>query len=89
VKRFLLNDLVLTGLEKDETTGIWRAEYDPRTEKVRIVEEKVLVVRGFCTAQQLARFRERGAELLIEMGKALNQEAVAFETREGLWIIPI
>jgi hypothetical protein len=32
-------------------------------------------------------FRKQGEAFLVEMGKALNQEAVAYETREGLTIL--
>jgi len=35
----------------------------------------------------LDTFRKRGEELLVQMGRALNQEAVAYETREGLTIL--
>jgi len=89
LKHFLLNDLKLTGLEKDEVKGIWRGDYDPETGQMRIVEEKVLIVKGFCTPEQLAQFGTEGRDLLVKMGKALRQQAVAFETREGLWIIPL
>jgi len=32
-------------------------------------------------------FRKGGEGLLVRMGRALNQEAVAYETREGLTIL--
>ena len=34
-------------------------------------------------------FRKEGETLLAEMGKALNQESVAYETREGLTILTL
>jgi len=34
-------------------------------------------------------FRKGGEALLVQMGRALNQEAVAYETREGLTILTL
>jgi hypothetical protein len=47
------------------------------------------VVRFNCTRQQLKAFYKQGEALLIEMGAAMNQEAVAYETREGLTILTV
>jgi len=52
-----------------------------------VVREKVHVMRASCTRAQVDAFRAEGEVLLAEMGKALNQEAVAYETREGLTIL--
>jgi hypothetical protein len=34
-------------------------------------------------------FRKEGEVLLAEMGRALDQEAVAYETRDGLTILTL
>lgn len=46
-------------------------------------------MRTSCTGAQVKAFRKEGEALLAEMGKALNQEAVAYETREGLTILTL
>ena len=38
-------------------------------------------------ARYLEAFRKEGERLLVEMGSALDQEAVAYETRDGLTIL--
>ena len=43
--------------------------------------------RLYFTPAQVAAFRKGGEALLVQMGKALNQEAVTYETREGLTIL--
>lgn len=44
-------------------------------------------MRTSCTRAQVTIFRKSGEVLLIEMGRVLDQEAVAYETREGLTIL--
>ena len=46
-------------------------------------------MRTSCTRAQVNDFRKEGEALLAEMGKALNQEAVAYETLEGLTILTL
>jgi hypothetical protein len=46
-------------------------------------------MRTSCTRAQAETFQKRGEALLIEMGKALDQEAVGYETREGLTILTL
>lgn len=89
IKQFLLRELDIVGLEEDRTEGLWRGEYDPQTDRFQVVTEECLVVRSFCTAEQRAAFESRGEELLLEMCSALDQEAVAYETREGLIILQV
>ena len=47
------------------------------------------VMRTSCTRAQMNAFRKGGEAVLAEMGKALNQEAVAYETRQGLTILTL
>jgi len=74
---------------------VWRQErkdlreYDPKTDRLYLVREKVHVMRTSCTRAQVNAFRKEGEALLAEMGKALNQEAVAYETREGLTVLTL
>jgi hypothetical protein len=49
--------------------------------------ETVHVLRSNCSRRQLLDFSRRGEKLLIEMGVALGQEAVAYETRDGLVVL--
>ena len=53
------------------------------------MREKVHVLRTNCTRTQVDAFRKGGETLLAEMGRALKQEAVAYETREGLTILSL
>jgi hypothetical protein len=46
-------------------------------------------MRASCTLAQLDAFRKGGEALLVQMGRALNQEAVVYETREGLTILTL
>jgi hypothetical protein len=46
-------------------------------------------MRTSCTRSQVNAFRKEGEALLAAMGEALNQEAVAYETREGLTILTL
>ena len=64
-------------------------EYDPTTDRLYLVREKVHVMRASCTRAQVDAFRKGGEALLAEMGRALNQDAVAYETREGLTILSL
>ena len=86
----------MTGFQESQREGVWRSrrrtlgEYDPATDRLLVVREKVYVLRASCTRAQLAVFRRGGGEeLLLEMGRSLNQEAVAYETREGLTILSV
>ena len=53
------------------------------------MREKLHVIRTSCSRAQVKAFRMEGETLLFEMGMALNQEAVAYETREGLTILTL
>jgi hypothetical protein len=93
--RFLLESLRVTGFQESKREGVWKQEqkdvreYDPKTDRLYLVREKVHVMRTSCTRAQVSAFRKEGEALLAEMGKALNQEAVAYETREGLTILTL
>lgn len=93
--RFLLEDLKVTGFQESKREGVWKQEqkqlreYDPKTDRLSLVREMVHVMRTSCTRAQVEAFRKEGEALLLDMGKALNQEAVAYETREGLTILTL
>lgn len=87
IRVFLLNDLGTTGAEEWEVRSIWQGVYDPATDRQRIWGERSLILKAYCTTAQLRQFRQRGEALLHEMGRALNQEAVAYAAREGLEIL--
>ena len=95
VARYLLETLKVTGFQESMREGVWRQEqkdlreYDPTTDRLYVVREKVHVMRTSCTRAQVDAFRKGGEALLAEMGRALNQEAVAYETREGLTILSL
>jgi len=91
--RYLLETLKVKGFQESKREGVWKQEqkdlreYDPKTDRLYLVREKVHVMRASCTRSQASAFRKGGEALLAEMGKALNQEAVAYETRQGLTIL--
>lgn len=87
LRDFLLNDLGTTGSEDWKVQSTWVGEYDPVTSKFRQQRERSLILKAYCTPAQLKAFWQRGEALLIEMGQALNQEAVAYATRDGLEIL--
>lgn len=93
--RFLLDDLKVTGFQESRREGVWRqeqkelGEYDPGLDRLVVVRETVQVMRTNCTTRQLTLFRRRGEALLLDMGRALDQEAVAYETRKGLVILMV
>ncbi len=93
--RYLLETLKVTGFQESKREGVWKQEqrdlreYDPKTDRLYLVREKVHVMRTSCTRTQVKAFRKGGEALLVEMGKALNQEAVAYETRQGLTILSL
>jgi hypothetical protein len=93
--RYLLETLQVTGFQESRREGVWKQEqrdlreYDPKTDRLYLVREKVHVMRTSCTRTQVIAFRKGGETLLVEMGKALNQEAVAYETRQGLTILSL
>jgi hypothetical protein len=90
---FLLGNIKVTGFQESRREGVWSQgrqdlrEYDPDSDRLILMREKVNVIRASCTTHQLDTFRKVGETLLVQMGKALNQEAVAYETREGLTIL--
>jgi hypothetical protein len=90
---YLLDDLKVTGFQESKREGVWKLkrrearEYDPRTDRLSVVRERVHVLRTSCTKSQREAFERRGEALLLDMGQALNQEAVAYETRHGLVIL--
>lgn len=63
--------------------------YDPKNDRLYLVREKVYVMRASCTRAQVNAFGNGGEAVLAEMGKALNQEAVAYETRQGVTILTL
>jgi len=91
--RYLLETLKVTGFQESKREGVWKQqrrelrEYDPKTDRLYLVREKVHVMRASCTPAQVNAFRKEGEALLVQMGRVLNQEAVAYETREGLTIL--
>jgi hypothetical protein len=93
--RYLLETLKVTGFQESSREGVWKQEqkdlreYDPKSDRLYLVRERVLVMRTSCTRAQLNTFRKEGEALLGRMGRALNQEAVAYETREGLTILTL
>lgn len=93
--RYLLETLKVTGFQESKREGVWKQEhkdlreYDPKTDRLYLVRERVHVMRTSCTRAQADAFRKGGETLLAEMGRALNQEAVAYETREGLTILTL
>jgi predicted secreted protein len=93
--RYLLKTLKVTGFQESMREGVWKQEqkdlreYDPKTDRLHLVTEKVHVMRTSCTRAQVDAFRKGGEALLAEMGRALNQEAVVYETREGLTILSL
>jgi predicted secreted protein len=93
--RYLLETLKVTGFQASEREGVWKQEqrnvreYDPKADRLYLVREKVHVMRTSCSRDQARAFRRRGEALLVEMGKALRQEAVAYETRQGLTILTL
>ena len=92
---YLLESLGVSGLQESKREGVWRQErrnlreYDPKSDRLYLVKESILVMRTSCTRAQINRFRKEGEPLLVQMGRALNQEAVAYETREGLTILTL
>jgi len=93
--RYLLETLKVTGFQESKREGVWKQqrkdlwEYDPKTDRLYLVREKVHVMRTNCTPAQVDAFRKGGEALLVQMGRALNQRAVAYETREGLTILTL
>ncbi len=93
--RFLLVTLKVTGLQESSREGVWKQqqkdlrEYDPKADRLYLIRETVHIMRTSCSRAQVEAFRKRGEPLLLRMGKALNQEAVAYETREGLTILTL
>lgn len=93
--RYLLETLKVTGFQESRREGVWSQqrkdlrEYDPKTDRLYLVSESVHVMRASCTLAQVDVFRKGGEALLVQMGRALNQEAVAYETREGLTILTL
>ena len=92
---YLLVTLKVTGFQESKREGVWKQEqrdlrtYDPKTDRLYLVREKVHVMRSSCTRAQVNAFRKAGEAVLAEMGRALNQEAVAYETRHGLTILTL
>ncbi len=75
------------GYETLPKQGTWRSKaiFDPRTGEWRYtIEEDVEVIMMYCTKQQLSHFKVNGRRLLIQMGRELNQDAVAYAGKRGL-----
>ena len=83
------------GYEKlPASTGGWpKGQYDPATGEwvytEATTEEANHSIKVFCSAKQFSPLRARVAELLKTMGRDLNQDSVAYETRKGLHTIKI
>ena len=79
------------GYEALSRQGTWRrrpkGSFDPKTGELLCTVEDIEGIRMCCSKRQLRLFRERGRALLIQMGRELKQEAVAYETRKGLHVI--
>lgn len=52
-------------------------------------EESNYAIKAFCSADQFPLLRASITELLEAMGRDLNQDSVAYETRQGLHTIKI
>lgn len=93
--RYLLETLKVSGFQESRREGVWTRrnkdlrEYDATTDRLYVLKETVHVMGTSCTRAQVGAFRRGGEALLAEMGRALNQEAVAYETREGLTILTL
>jgi hypothetical protein len=87
--------LNVTGFQESKREGVWKQEqkdlreYDPATGRLYLVREKVHAMRASCPRAPVEAFRKEGEVLLAEMGRALDQEAVAYETRDGLTILTL
>lgn len=79
------------GYEALSRTGTWRkgpkGSFDPKTGELQCTDEHIAGIKIYCSARQLRVFMNTGKKLLVRMGRELNQEAVAFETRKGLHVI--
>lgn len=92
-RSFLLNPNQMRGkgYEALAKRGGWRGKaiFDPRTGEWQYTvetpaEEDVEVILMYCTKQQLSHFKLKGRALLIQMGRELNQDAVAYADKRGL-----
>lgn len=81
------------GYEALSKRGTWRrgpkASFDPKTGELLCTVEVIEGIRMYCSRRQLQLFRKSGRTLLVQMGRELNQEAVAYETRRGLHIVQV
>lgn len=81
------------GYEALSKRGTWRrgpkASFDPKTGELLCTVEVIEGIRMYCSRRQLGLFRRSGRALLIRMGRELNQEAVAYETKRGLHVIRV
>lgn len=81
------------GYEALSKRGTWRrgpkASFDPKTGELLCTVELIEGIRMYCSRRQLGLFRRSGRAFLIQMGRELNQEAVAYETRRGLHVIRV
>lgn len=81
------------GYEAPSRRGTWRrgpkGMFDPKTGELQWTVEDIEGIRMYCSKRQLQLFRKSGRALLIQMGRDLKQEAVAYETRKGLHIVPL
>lgn len=79
------------GYEALSRQGTWRrgpkGSFDPKTGELRCTVEDIEGIRMYCSKRQLRLFGKSGRALLIQMGRDLKQEAVAYETRRGLHVI--
>lgn len=79
------------GYEVFSKSGTWRkgpkASFDPSPGELQCIDEDIEGIKMYCSKRQLRLFRKTGIQLLIRMGRELNQEAVAYETRRGLHVI--
>lgn len=77
------------GYETLRKQGTWRgrAIFDPKTGEWRhTTKEGIEGITMYCTGPALSHFRVHGRRLLTQMGRELNQDAVAYADKRGLHI---
>lgn len=91
-RNFLLNPEGMrgTGYETVAKRGTWRKGpkgiFDPQTGELVCIEERVEEIKMYCSKRQLRLFVRRGRGLMVQMGRELKQDAVAYADTRGLHI---
>ncbi len=94
-ERFLLSPTSMsgTGYEVLIKQGKWRrgtkGSFDPKTGDFRVIDERVEGITMYCTRKRLRSFEPKMRRLLIEMGRDLSQDVVAYSTKKGLHTKPL